>query len=80
MYLLATDLDALVLEYREIVQGATVWNPVLRRPAFDWKVGNITALLEKLDPMWLMPLLPFTVLPKSKTQISSMSLPHKLIT
>lgn len=49
------DSAALVLDYGELIQVAAVWNPTLRRPAFDWEVGDIAALLWRLDPMGLVP-------------------------
>lgn len=48
VYLLAANRLAKVVDYMERSSNSVVWNPMLRRAAFDWEIPQICSLMETL--------------------------------
>lgn len=49
VYSPATNSQALVSDYLEILHEAAVWQPIFRCPTFDWELSNIAAMLGRLE-------------------------------
>lgn len=49
IFSMAVDTNAVVTTYVSNAGGALVWQPILRRDAFDWEIPRVVQLLDRFQ-------------------------------